>query len=68
MARCFYKKHKGDTIWWVRDYDRIGKLEISFDKKVIYNLWVDYDKLSDEQKERFDNENPYCAEMLNKKE
>ena len=64
----FFHKHKGDKIWWVADYGRIGKLEISFDKKKIYNLWQDYDKLTKEEKELFDKENPYWAERLNKKE
>ena len=64
----FFHKHEGDKIWWVTDYRRRGKLEISFDKKKIYNLWQDYDKLTKEEKELFDKENPYWAERLNKKE
>ena len=65
MAKCFYKMHKGDTIWWVRDYDRMGKLEISFDKVHIFNLWRDYPhNLTKEQKELFDKENPFWAKRF----
>lgn len=60
----FYKKSEKDTIWWV-DNDKIGVMEFSFDKKTIYNLFADYPyKLSAEEKEIFDKENPYWANFF----
>lgn len=60
----FYKKHEKDSIWWV-DNDKIGVMEFSFDKKTIYNLFADYPyKLSAEEKEIFDKENPYWANFF----
>ena len=57
----FYKNKKTDKIWWVDD-DKIGIMEFSFDKKTIFNLFRDYPyKLTKEQKELFDKENPYWA-------
>lgn len=62
----FYKEHKGDKVWWVNNFDRIGEYEFSFDKKKIYNLFADYpEKLTAEEKKIFDAENPYWAEFFN---
>lgn len=60
----FYKEGKTDKVWWA---DRRwglerGPLYISFDKKNIYNLWPDYPwKLTSEEKEIFDKEQPFWA-------
>lgn len=61
MQSKFYKKTPSDKIWWVDNSDdRIGIWEFSFDKKKIFNMYRDYpDKLTKEQKELFDKENPY---------
>lgn len=74
MLSDFYKNNEGDVIWWT---DRIekdsegefiikrGELLFSFDKKEIFNLFRDYPmKLSKEQKEIFDKENPYWADFF----
>ncbi len=38
----FYKKHDNDKVWWVHNIGIIGRLDVSFDKKKILNLWKDY--------------------------
>lgn len=60
----FYKNSPNDTIWWV-DTDQIGVWEFSFDRKTIFNMFSDYPyKLSQEQKQIFDRENPYWANFF----
>ena len=55
-------REKGSKIWWLDDLDRRGPLLFSFDLKTVYNYYGDYpDKLTDEQKEIFDKENPELA-------
>ena len=57
--RTFYKEHPHDKIWWVDNEETLGEWEFSFDKKTVFNLFQDYPyKLSKEQKELFDRENP----------
>ena len=61
----FYKEKKGDKVWWVDDPDVVGPLEISFDRKKIDNLFVDYPhNLSAEERAIFDSENPYWADFF----
>jgi len=61
----FYKKNESNKIWWVDDLDRVGSFLFSFDKKTIFNLFADYPhKLSAEQKEIFDTENPEWKEFF----
>ncbi|MBT8853752.1 hypothetical protein BTH55_03010 [Lactobacillus delbrueckii subsp. bulgaricus] len=46
-----------------------GRLEISFDKKKIYNLWTDYpDKFTPEEIEIFKKEEPYWANFFKARE
>lgn len=63
----FYKKNKGDKIWWV-DFDTdevICMLLFSFDKKRVFNYFGDYpDKLTPEQKAIFDKENAELIELV----
>lgn len=62
----FYKENETDLIWWVDDPETKGVWLFSFDKKTIFNLFEDYPhKLTPEQKEVFDRENPYWAEFFN---
>lgn len=64
-TKNFYKKNRGDKIWWVDTIGVKGLLEISFDKKTILNLWQDYpEKFSKEQLELFAKENPYWADFF----
>lgn len=56
----FYKNNPSDKVWWVDNTGVIGVRLFSFDKKEVFNLFADYpDKLTKEQKETFDKENPY---------
>ncbi len=65
MSTRYYKNKKTDKIWWIRDPDICGVWEFTFDKKVIFNMFQDYpEKLTKEQKEIFDKENPFWAENL----
>ena len=61
----FYKNNKNDMIWWVDNYGIDGVHLFTFNKKKIYNLFKDYPhKLSKEEKEIFDKENPYWKEFF----
>ena len=60
----FYKNNDSDKIYWV-DTDKIGVHLFSFDKIKVYNLFKDYpDKLTSEEREIFDNENPYWVDFF----
>lgn len=61
----FFRNKKSDTIWWLDHPDEYGILEFSFDKKTVFNLFRDYPhKLTPEQRELFDRENPYWADFF----
>lgn len=76
----FYKENLENKIWKVTHYilyDKekgfvdgnidvaIGELLFSFDKKKIYNLWIDYPhNFTKEEKEIFDKENPYWRDFF----
>lgn len=63
--KAFYKENPGDKIWWVDDIETTGPMEISFDKKKIYNLWLDYPwNMTPEEVELFNKENPEWAKLL----
>lgn len=65
----FYKLNETDTIWWGKRAGIIGEKLFSFDQKTVYNLFAgDYpDKLTKEQKEIFDKENPYWKNFFKDK-
>lgn len=61
----FYKNNSSDAIWWVDNDEVVGEWLFSFDKKTLFNMFADYPhKLTKEQKEVFDKENPYCADFF----
>ena len=65
MLSYFYKNKETDKIWWIENNDTVGEFLFSFDKKKIFNLFADYPhNLTNEQKEIFDNENPYWADFF----
>lgn len=62
----FYHKKPTDKIWWVDNsaYEQ-GAHEFSFDRKKNFNLFRDYPyKLSKEQIELFEEENPFWANFF----
>lgn len=61
----FYKENPGDLIWWKETPDTTGEFLFSFDKETIFNLFSDYPwKLTPEQKEIFDRENPFWKDFF----
>lgn len=70
MARYkFYKERPKDVIWWVDNPDQKGVWLFSFDKSNVFNMFQDYPhKLTKEQKEIFDKENPCWADFFKDEE
>lgn len=65
MDYDFYKNKETDKIYWIYNLDSVGERLFTFDKKVIFNLFSDYPhKLSKEQKQIFDEENPEWADFF----
>jgi len=61
----FYKENETDRIWWVDDPETKGVWLFSFDRQTVFNMFEDYPyKLTPEQKEIFDRENPYWADFF----
>jgi hypothetical protein len=61
----FSKNNDNDVIYWVDLPIMLGEWLFSFDKKKVFNLFSDYPwKLTKEQKEIFDRENPYWANFF----
>lgn len=59
------KNNETDQITWLDHIDRLGVWEFTFDGKQVFNMFEDYPyKLTLEQKEIFDRENPYWAEFF----
>lgn len=53
-----------NTFHWVSS-DKIGEFLFTFDGKEIFNMYEDYPyKLTKEQKEIFDKENPFWADYF----
>lgn len=60
----WYKNNPTDKIWW-KDVNKVGIRIFSFDRKTEFNMFRDYPyKLNKEQKELFDEENPYWKEFF----
>lgn len=60
----FFKKRTTDKVWWATT-DLVGPVFFSFDKKKVYSLWSDYpNKLTKEEREIFDKENPYWVDFF----
>ena len=65
MEHKFYKEKSNDTIFWVDNNDCIGEFLFSFDKKKVFNLFADYPwKLTPNERDIFDKENPEWAEFF----
>lgn len=65
MLSDWYHQEKGQKIWWRDNLDVKGVFLFSFDKKKTFNMFSDYPhKLTKEQKELFDKENPFWADYF----
>jgi hypothetical protein len=65
MKNKWYKENENDIIWWKYTPDDIGVRIFSFDKIKEYNLYRDYpDKLTEEEREIFEKENPWWKGFL----
>lgn len=61
----FYKEDEKKRVWWIDRLDVVGEYLFSFDKKKIYNIFLDYPhNLTKEEKEIFDEDEPYWKEFL----
>ena len=61
----WYKNESTDQIWWKDTPGSVGEWLFSFDKKTVFNMFADYPhKLTPEQKQIFDQENPYWADYF----
>ncbi len=69
QTRFLEKNNDNDIIWWVNDYETVGVWEFTFDKEHYFNMFRDYPwRLSPEQKEIFDRENPFWADFFSDRE
>ena len=60
----WYKNERDDKIWW-KETESVGEWIFSFNKKKEYNLFRDYpQKLTTEEKEIFDHENPHWKKFF----
>jgi hypothetical protein len=65
MVYNFYKEKSTNKVYWVDNPNVKGEFLFSFDRRTVFNLFADYPhKLTQEQKEIFDKENPYWAEFF----
>ena len=65
----WYKEDENAKVWWLYQPHVIGEFVFSFDKKKQYNLYRDYPyKLTKEEKEIFDRENPFWADYFKERE
>ncbi|MDY2794791.1 DUF7675 family protein [Peptostreptococcus porci] len=61
----FNKKDEKSKVWWTSKIDSVGELNISFDRKKIYNLFDDYPhNMTKEEVEIFDKEESYWKEFF----
>ena len=65
----WFKSNPSDKIWWLDIEDNVGDYIFSFDKKKKFNMFLDYpQKLTPEQKEIFDKENPFWADYFRRRD
>lgn len=62
----WYKNNPDDEIWWLDNAsEQKGVWIFSFDKKKKFNMFEDYPwKLTKEEKEIFDEENPFWKDFF----
>lgn len=65
MSSNWYKNNETDKIWWKETPDYVGEWLFSFDKKEVFNMFSDYpNKLTKEQREVFNKENPFWKDFF----
>ena len=61
----FYKDSEDSKVWWIDKIGVIGEFLFSFDKKKIYNLFLDYPhNMTEEEVEIFGRENSYWRDFF----
>ena len=61
----WYKDEDWHQIWWLEVLNEKGLFLFSFDQVKIYNLFEDYpDRMTAEEVEIFDRENPYWQDFF----
>ena len=61
----WFKHEESDVVWWKSNWDSVGEMIFSFDKKKEFNFWQDYpNKLTKEQRAIFDKENEILVKSL----
>lgn len=61
----FYKDSEDLKVWWIDKIGVIGEFLFSFDKKRIYNLFLDYPhNMTEEEIKIFDSENPFWRDFF----
>lgn len=66
QSNKLFKNAPSDVIWWGDNGEESkGEFVFTFDKKTFFNMFEDYPhKLTPEQKEIFDKENPFWADFF----
>lgn len=66
MKDKYFKNKPSDKIFWVDNVgETVGEFLFTFDKVKIYNMFEDYpDKMTPQEVEIFDQENPFWAEYF----
>ena len=63
----FYKDSEDSKVWWIYKIGVIGEFLFSFDKKKIYNLFLDYPhNMTEEEVKIFDSENPFWTDFFSR--
>ena len=61
----FYKDSEDSKVWWIDKIGVIGEFLFSFDKKKIYNLFLDYPhNMTEEEVKIFDSENLFWRDFF----
>lgn len=61
----FYKDSEDSKVWCIDKIDVIGEILFSFDKKKIYNIFLDYPhNMTEEEVRIFDSENPFWRDFF----
>lgn len=62
-----YKNKPDDKVTWIEDTEQVGVYMFTFDGEQLFYLFGDYpDKLTDEQRRIFDEENPEWRDFFGK--